>query len=82
MVYMKDYVPTPYTITNTDLLFDLNDDHTRVESVLEIVPNPNFTTGDKRPSIITLVGASSLELPLVSVAVNGIHYNPLNGNSF
>ena len=65
LVKLEDYQPTPYTIPNVNLKFDLDSTRTRVISNLEIRPRDKNSKG--RPLILD--GDS---LKLIAVKIDGV----------
>lgn len=69
-VYLKDYQPPQYWVDKVDLVFDLNEDITRVESILIMRRNLETATA-KTP--LYLCGES---LKLISVQLDGKALSP------
>ncbi|MGZ8219189.1 aminopeptidase N [Methylomagnum sp.] len=64
-VYLKDYTPPDYLIETVDLLFELDEENTRVTSKLRVRRNPD-SVGEAKP--LELNGE---QLALESVKLNG-----------
>ena len=65
-IFLKDYQAPEYWIDNTDLTFDLYEDHAMVTSVLKLRRNPD-KTGSDLPELV-LVGQ---DMELKSVHIDG-----------
>lgn len=63
-IRLKDYQPTPYTVTEIELYFELDEEHTQVRSKLSICRNEKYTGHDRH---LDLQGE---ELILKSIALN------------
>ena len=69
-VYLKDYTPPPYNITDVFLIFELDDTRTRVHSTLRI----NRTRTAKEPLVL-----DGEDIDLKNVLLDGI---PLDNNQY
>eukprot|EP00873_Tetraselmis_striata_P045926 jgi/Tetstr1/466190/TSEL_010749.t1 len=63
-IFRKDYTPTPYTIENVHLKFELGEEGTTVTSTMELAPNSASGAG----GALELVGE---EMELVGACLNG-----------
>jgi aminopeptidase N len=73
-IYLKDYRVPDFVIDNTDLVFDLNEEHCRVTSALGVRRNPDSQT---QSAALVLNGGAGLDLQ--SVAIDG---QPLSSAEF
>ncbi|MGL1921938.1 MAG: aminopeptidase N [Hyphomicrobiales bacterium] len=62
-IYLKDYKPSDYLITHTELDFKLHETATQTHAVLDIIPNQD----NSAPLVL-----NGEELELVSIAINGV----------
>ena len=65
-IFLKDYQAPEYWIDNTDLTFDLHEDHARVTSVLKLRRNP-----DKQPGTLPELVLVGQNMELISVHIDG-----------
>jgi len=62
-VYLKDYLPSEYSIERVELDFDLTPSVTTVTSILNIIKNPNSKTNTKQ----LVLNGEQLELQAISL---------------
>ena len=63
-IYLKDYKVSPFEIEKTNLVFDLDNDHTRVTTTLSLLRN---SLSDELDADLVLHGSDGLDLQSVSV---------------
>lgn len=66
MIYLKDYQVPAFLIENTELDFDLYEDHALVKAELNLYRNPE-STQQQAPLVL-----DGIELELVEVAIDGV----------
>ncbi|KAK9814410.1 hypothetical protein WJX72_005522 [[Myrmecia] bisecta] len=67
-IYRRDYTPTPYLVDQVNLTFLLGEDVTRVQSKMQMRPNPNAPTNGANPAVLL---NGSKDTKLVGVKVGG-----------